>query len=622
MKNITICLLIVLTLFIQNCKTGIEKDVKDKVFEAIINSNITCNKQGKTISLTIRNIHKSDKIEIKFDSQRNQSISKNSDISPSCPLESKPSYNVNSEIWFPVVDIELEDGMEGIALFSNVENSFCVLNGALYKEEFPIKEITVIPTEKLEYWENTFYIKPSSAKLIDFYIIDKLVASSNSISKDYQLLSEDWSGSISIYKVDGNDKTLLKREDILTKLKRYNPDPPGANYEADLLKSLNASLDFIFNSVNNKQDSPTADGLFFLYDFDSKTFRTTHWVWTWGISMNLLIEASKIKKGLKYTPEQLIALAEKIGNRSLDFQINDKNSPADGIVVVREGLVKSENYYRSSASPADALFLAGWGWMPLYEITGDKKYLDASKKLALATEKVVEEFVIPPQDYYTGEKRWAGHGINESGFGTQGLSELYRVTKDEYYLDLTKKYMKQHLDIYQEENGLWNRLYMFETKKVIPVDFWARGMGWGMMGLMACDNIMPNDVYISWAKKMGDQLIKYQNEDGSWNHKMNSSSEEFGKCEKSTSLWGMLFYQLYAVTKDKDHLNAARKALNWCMENQYMADNDPEGYGSLPGRTFNSGIDYREWFNLSCSYSTAFFGLACVQELRIQNRDD
>ncbi|MCK5371087.1 MAG: glycoside hydrolase family 88 protein, partial [Cyclobacteriaceae bacterium] len=200
--------------------------------------------------------------------------------------------------------------------------------------------------------------------------------------------------------------------------------------------------------------------------------------------------------------------------------------------------------------------------------------------------------------------------------------ELYRVTKDEYYLDLTKKYMKQHLDIYQEENGLWNRLYMFETKTVIPVDFWTRGMGWGMMGLIACDKIMPNDVYISWAKKMGNELIKYQNEDGSWNHKMNSSSEEFGKCEKSTSLWGMLFYQLYTVTKDKKHLKAARKALNWCMENQYMADNDPEGYGSLPGRTFNSGIDYREWFNLSCSYSTGFFGLACVQELRMQNRDD
>ena len=149
-------------------------------------------------------------------------------------------------------------------------------------------------------------------------------------------------------------------------------------------------------------------------------------------------------------------------------------------LVIRQHIVKGKGYANWSASPADALFLAGWGWMPLYEITGDKQYLDASKKLALATEKVVEEFVIPPQDYYTGEKRWAGHGINESGFGTQGLSELYRITKDKYYLDLTKRYMKQHLDIYQEANGLWNRLYMFETQTVIPVDYWTRGMGWGI----------------------------------------------------------------------------------------------------------------------------------------------
>ena len=612
MKIAAIGLLCVLTLFIQ----------KEKVFAAIGDSNIGCEKHGKTISLLITNTHKNARFEIKFDSHRNQSISKNSDVSAACPMNRKPSYKIDSEIWFPVVDIELKEGMEGRARFSNVEYASCVLNGAFYKEEFPVKEITAIPAEKLEYWENTIYLEPSSTKLIDFYIIDNVVADSNSLSKEYQLLSEDWSGSVSIYEVHGTDRTLLKREDILTKPRPYNHAPPGADYKADLLKSLNASLDFVFNSINKKQDSPTADGLFFLYDFDSKTFRTSHWTWTWGITIKLLIEASKIENGLKYTPEQLIALADEIANRSLDFQIDDKNSPADGIVVVREGLIKEENRYRSSASPADAMFLAGWGWLPLYEITGDKKYLDASKKLALAVERVVKEFVIPPQDYYTGEKRWAEHGINESGFGTQGLSELYRLTRDDYYLDLTKRYMKQHLDMYQDENGLWKRLYFFKTEKVIPADFWTRGMGWGMMGLMACDKIMPNDVYISWAIKMGEQLMMYQNEDGSWNHKMNTSSKEFGKCEKSTSLWGMMFYQLYSVTKDEKHLNAARKALNWCMENQYMADNDPEGYGSLPARTFNSGIDYREWFNLSCSYSTGFFALACIQEMKIQNRDE
>ena len=227
MKIITISLLFVLTLFTQNCNTGNKIEAKEEEFAATIESNISCNKQGKTISLIIPNIKKNDRIEVKFDSYRNQSISKNSDVSPSCPLDGKPSYTVDSEIWFPVVDIELKEGMEGIAMFSNVENSLCVLNGALYKEEFPINEITVIPSEKLEYWENTFYIKPSSTKLIDFYIIDKVVVESNSISKDYQLLSEDWSGSVSIYKVNGKNKTLLKREVILTKLRRYNPEPPA-----------------------------------------------------------------------------------------------------------------------------------------------------------------------------------------------------------------------------------------------------------------------------------------------------------------------------------------------------------------------------------------------------------
>jgi len=381
MKLFTLGLLCVLMLSLQNCQSGMNKDAKAEDFAAKNERNITCDKQGKTISIFIGDIRKNDRIEIKFDSHRNQSISKNSDISPSCPLRLKPTYSANSEIWFPVVDVELMEGMEGIARFSNVENASFVVNGAYYKEEFPISEHTVIPSEKLEYWENTFYLNPSSTKLIDFYIIDKVIAESNSISKDYQLLSEDWSGSVSIYKVNGNKKVLLKREDIVTKRNAYDPETPSAHDKEDLLKSLNASLDFVFNSVNTKPSSPTADGLFFLYDFDSKTFRTSSWVWTWGITIKLLLEASEIEVGLNYTPEQLIAMAEKIGNRSLDFQIHEKNHPADGIVMVREALEKSDNTFWSCASPADAMFLAGWGWMPLYEITGDERYLNASKTL-------------------------------------------------------------------------------------------------------------------------------------------------------------------------------------------------------------------------------------------------
>jgi len=85
--------------------------------------------------------------------------------------------------------------------------------------------------------------------------------------------------------------------------------------------------------------------------------------------------------------------------------------------------------------------------------------------------------------------------------------------------------------------------------------------------------------------------------------------------DKGTPLWSLLFYRLYDATCKAEHLQAARRSLQWCIDNQYVGE-DPEARGSIIGVNVSSGVAYGRWFRLSCSYGSAFFGLAAMEELR------
>ena len=112
--------------------------------------------------------------------------------------------------------------------------------------------------------------------------------------------------------------------------------------------------------------------------------------------------------------------------------------------------------------------------------------------------------------------------------------------------------------------------------------------------------------------------MKWQDESGFWWFNFNKREQAegvIGISEKGTALWSLLFYRLYDISGDPRHLETARKALTWCMDNQYTGE-DSDAYGSLVGINHASGVTYRRWFPLSCIYTSGFFGLAVLEELK------
>jgi hypothetical protein len=147
--------------------------------------------------------------------------------------------------------------------------------------------------------------------------------------------------------------------------------------------------------------------------------------------------------------------------------------------------------------------------------------------------------------------------------------------------------------------------------------FITRGMGWAMEGLLAAHRMKPDGGYLDRAKILAEHLLRWQHADGSWSINADRPASVVGTAEKATALWSLLFYRLYHETRDPRHLTAARKALTWGVVNQYTGP-DLEARGSVVGSAHDAGVGYRAWFPLSCTYTSAFFALAAMEELRLQ----
>lgn len=229
---------------------------------------------------------------------------------------------------------------------------------------------------------------------------------------------------------------------------------------------------------------------------------------------------------------------------------------------------------------------------------------------------MLDTFAVLPHYYRYDEDRFNERILDETGWDPEGHAALYEVTGDNRFREIGKEFMDKHMKVFQREDGLWHRAYDWTTGKHVETIKMTRGLGWAMEGLLAMNRMYPDTIYLDYAEKMAKSFQKSQNLNGSWSFIFDGDAEEVGISEKGTALWSLLFYQLYHATGKSEYLRTARKALSWCLDNQYTGP-DIEAMGGLVGSTPASMVGIRAYFPASCAYTTGFFGLAILEELKI-----
>ncbi|GAA4818005.1 glycoside hydrolase family 88 protein [Litoribaculum gwangyangense] len=586
-------------------------------------ASISLIKKGKEIRVEAYIPQGITEFELRIDSDRNYPVSSARDIASSDPdpiFRDSMYQSSPLDVRYPIVDIELETGMDGICIFENEPKGEYIFGGPFFRESLPLSKVICLPSHKLEYWENSLMLDHETPNIERIYLRKVFPVILRNFRHTINLLSEEWSGKVSIA-VNKNEKSIEiasayidKQQGLLEKAKVLEDMKGSELSRKRLINALDLLIQDGLRRQNNNPHSPTYGNLYAFYDLEAKTHRTNYWNWAGTQYVKMVVDAIKIPEIQKvYDTKELLHAVDKIGRNALRYQLKEENHPADGSFMVIWS--RRFNRYTKWIGTSDSGVIVRWALIPLFEATGDSTYLEASKYWCLKKGEMLKEFEVLPHYYRYDENRFNDRILDETGWDPEGHAALYELTGDNRFREIGKEFMDKHMKVFQREDGLWHRAYDWTKQEHIETIKMTRGLGWAMEGLLAMNRMYPDTIYLDYAKKLAENLKNAQNQDGSWSFIFDENPKEVGVSEKGTALWSLLFYQLYEATGKSEYLNTARGALKWCLENQYTGP-DVEAVGGLVGSTPASMVGIRQYFPASCAYTTGFFGMAILEELK------
>jgi hypothetical protein len=563
--------------------------------------------------------------EMRIESSRNNPITRFSAISPyDRDMERRRArYNRSPhDTWFPVVDIELEQGMEGVCIFKGDPSGAYTFGGPYYDDQAELSKTIVVPSGRLEYWENSLRVPTKDIEIERFYLRKTYPALLDEFRHTINLLSVDWNGTVSLHvETDQGMRELASGQIgcgqmawVDRELEAYKGK--GMSRER-LIAALSALITDGMRRQNTNPHSPTYGSFHTFYDFDAKLHRTAYWLWGGSPIVKMVCDAIRLPEiQSRFDTEDLVHRVDKVGQLYLKYQVRAADHPSRGSFLVI--WTRKPSGYRKWVGTSDSGIMHKWAILPLYHATGNPAYLEAARFWSLEKGRLLKRHEILPHYYLYDENRFNEGILDETGWDPEGHEALYLATGEDIHRQIARTYMDKHMAKFQNENGLWNRSYDIARRQAYPPSHMTRGMGWAMEGLLAMNTVFPDTIYLDYARKMAEHLVTHQRPDGSWYWVFDAEegSDPAVTTEKGTPLWSFLFYRLYHATQDERYLVTARKALMWCLEHQYTGP-DPEAIGGLVGRTNASMVGYRYFYDATCAYATGFFGLAILEELKL-----
>lgn len=164
--------------------------------------------------------------ELRIESDRNLPVCRTSTVSPHDPdsiLRKEEHAATPFEIWYPVVDLVPEQGMDAICRFSGNPQGWYIAGRPFYRDKKNFAKEITIPGDKLEYWENPLMVAKKKWEMESFYLKRTYPVLLREFRHSFKLLSEDWSGKVSI---------LAKADKEMLEIASAEIPPSGKRWEA------------------------------------------------------------------------------------------------------------------------------------------------------------------------------------------------------------------------------------------------------------------------------------------------------------------------------------------------------------------------------------------------------
>lgn len=233
-------------------------------------------------------------------------------------------------------------------------------------------------------------------------------------------------------------------------------------------------------------------------------------------------------------------------------------------------------------------------WQICFQTYADFYNLEhKSKYIKRACEVMEYEMSTPQKDYW-----WWADGLY---MVMPVMTKLYNITGNGKYLDKLYEYVQVSDSIMlDEETGLYFRdgKYVYPKHKSAngKKDFWARGDGWVLAGLAKVLADVPEDwehrkFFQDKYVKLADAVVASQQPEGWWTRSMLDPEHAPGQETSGTAFftYGLLWGVNNGLLKDPKYIKAAKKGWNYLYNVAMQPDGSvgyvqPIGEKAIPGQ--------------------------------------
>lgn len=374
------------------------------------------------------------------------------------------------------------------------------------------------------------------------------------------------------------------------------------------------ALEFLLDSgIPDRGDAGFGGSNYCIYDYTNSCYRMPCWLWSDAPIVSALlhtIKSGKYPERHKEMEERAKAICEVF----LRTQILDEKEETYGAYVSRYRYYhRAERAFHCLLGPNDTSFSIKWAILPMYEYTGEMRYLHSAEKGLAWVERVIRTKDFVPSHYYFEDKRWEDCAFVDTGFCVEGFQKYDEVTGGRRYQDLIDFTMKRYMRQFRLESGFYGQNYI--PGRGVDSNLFSRGQGWAMEGLLACIREgADRTYYIEESLSLAALLIENQNEDGSWSWSLGDGTpdgerkRDTGSCEKGTAVIAYLLMELYRISGREECRESAGRAIAWCSS--HIRTDTEEGYGGIASCSINSGITGLPFLTAATGYGNAFYLLA------------
>lgn len=495
------------------------------------------------------------------------------------------------------------------------------LNGRFSPLGGELKREIVIPVARLEPGENLLHVRAKAERIPTLVFRRRFAAVENDgVASTLTLAHAAWNGRVLLRRKTGEGWAPVAERTVTTPAPAARPVGIGERWWENRPALTEAALAVGRNVLRSQVRQPGSmfeGGFHLVYDPSRPSHRMSHWLWSWGPTIDLLLKLSRLEaaraEGLS---SRFHAAALAAGRCSLRFGMTNPAHPAHGVSTVRwEPSRATPSGCAEYLSTADSLFLAGWGWMALHAETGEPEYLRRTQTLVDAATRLMAQFPVVPQDWIMERGDWTPHTLDESVFGLIGFRRLFEATEAPEAAAAGRRFLDSHLRHMGRPGGLLARAWLRdEDKEIWDPDI--KGHAWVIEGYLDAYQLSGDTKYLELADQLAERVRACQASDGSWTYLFKQPADGDPIDDKGTAIWAYLFYELHRRTQNPEHLAAARRALGWCLRQQYRGD-DP----NLDGAIFHpNSMAYVRRRPMTILYTTTFFGQALLEELALGDR--